>query len=251
MISMTSALTVPHKVAVAALSDVLMEVRHETNVRFLDHRGDIAEDLKAAMKLPNITVSLAGIEIKSEDETEQAFVTLGSSAFLQQDGKGRLSFAERSAQLVRKLTNVPSVFKSRSDLPVTRVGIRGKFLFAFEGSFEELTRKTVEAFGPSSKPATEALGGKMVDVGYIFNVISEGRRLNISIGPMKDDQVVQYFNRNADHEAPPDVGLYIDVDVAKDSSADVDLGLVERAISDQTAIMVARVEAIRALVYGD
>lgn len=228
--------------------DALLEVRHELNPRFLDNRGRITEELRSALKLEDIGVGVDGISLANSDESERAFVTMKNAGLELHDASSANVFADRCVVLLRTLADART-YRNKNELDIRRLGIRGRFLFEYDGTFRTLKDNLVETFGAPSAAALTAFGGRIKDVQYTYVVDEEANSANIHIGPMRDTQIVDFFKRDDDYILPA-VGLYVDVDVFKVVTGIVTEAQLQTYIRQFSAHMWDKAHAVRAVAFG-
>jgi hypothetical protein len=190
----------------ASISDFLMELRFKPNPLVLDVRGEIAQGLTAKMSFPHWQVQNNRIDVQNDDRTEYGFVGFRNCGYGQVNPPTPDQFAIRASKLVRVLHEARLL---GNIVEIERLGVRVKFLTDFPDGFDELRSRFADRYIQIQPAIAEALGGRLVDVGALYNFVDSKGNFNTTSGPMIQEQMKEYI----DFKGPyPEVALYFDVD---------------------------------------
>ena len=93
---------------------------------------------------------------------------------------------------------------------VERIGVRLRSFRATEADFDRLLKRYMTRVWPLTPEATEAFGGKLVDIGGLLNFKDDVGNYNTLTGPMLTEQAKQWITR--DESAYPKIGVFMDCD---------------------------------------
>lgn len=199
---------------IAVISDSAVEIRYETNPRILDTRGKAAENIQLRMKFDSYRIGPDAIQIHKLDDSESVFLTTSNLGYFAREAKGAGTVAGRAKELFSYACS-EKLFREQKNIPVRRVGARLKALTPVSGNFVDLKNRIAEVFGTPSQGLKDIISGTLSDVGYTYDFKDAEGQVRIQVGPMRDEQIIKFFERPDDHELPA-VGLYLDVDVFKE-----------------------------------
>jgi len=200
--------------SIAVISDSIVEIRFETTPRILDSRGRASENIQLKMRFDGFRIGPDGIQLTKEDDSESVFLTTHNAGYTGRERTGASDVAHKAQDLFRNLC-AEKLFKDSRVIPIRRIGARIKSLTPIKGSFAELREKIVSTFGEPSSELTDILSGSMSDVSYVYDFRDSDGKMRITVGPMRDEQMVTYFERGDDHSIP-EIGLFLDIDVYKE-----------------------------------
>jgi len=191
------------------ICEQVFEIRYKPDPTILDRRGTIAEIISSNMKLEHWKILENRVDAYSELSSDRAFVGFKNAGFVTRDAPSKNYFSERVAHFMKCLYE-NNFFAEIMD--VKRVGLLSRYCRPSKEDFSDLIRKYNKYLSLSEKANNVILSknqARLVDIGGPLNFEDNIGKFNTMSGPMKEDQIQQFFK---DLEDAPKVGLYYQID---------------------------------------
>ena len=188
------------------LSEHIFEVRYRANSKILDYRGKWAELISEHLSLPHWSIVENRIDIFDKPNSERAFVGFRNSGYTCSDPSTANFFPDRAIKFYKHLSKLDGF---GSPLFVERIGVRSKFLSAYESNFETLLALFTKNYVSIPEKAQKSINAKLTDIGAPLNFTDKIGNFNTVCGPMKKDQMKDFMPKRTDY---PEVGLFYDID---------------------------------------
>lgn len=188
------------------VSEQTLEIRYKPNAKILDFRGSWAEAISAHMKLPEWGILENRVDIYDGTTKERAFVGFRNAGYVAQDAPTKNYFPDKTSKYVKYLFNLEGFGKA---LHVERLGVRCKFLRAFEGEFTKLLEKYTSNYLSLTDKAKEVLNAKLLDISGPLDFQDQYGNFNTLSGPIREEQIGRFLERK---EGLPAVGFFFDID---------------------------------------
>ena len=196
----------------------VFELRFEPMGAFLDIRGKLADHVRKEM-FKHWAIGENRLDFwdsdKREEDKNTAFVSYRNCGFVSIQPPTENFFEDKASKFLRVLST-SSVFAFPR---ATRLGVRSSFFAYSHLPFSELCQKFYHHF--YQEQITRLFGGTVEDVGIIVNLRKDKSFFNITTGPMKKEQAVQYFKAKLGDLK--DVGVYFDIDYFQTDLGKADL----------------------------
>lgn len=229
------------------LSDFVVELRYRAIGRFLDRKGEWADQLSQKVSLPIWTIGGDILEVRSETPGDNAFLGLKRAGFHCMDVSAKDYFADRGSKFLRALFSLEGF---PSDLQVERVGVRSRFFYGFGADFAELRKRYSQRYFSVPQTAMNLIGGEIVDIGGHLDFKDAIGNFNTMSGPMKAEQARELLGRSKDLVIPP-VGLFYDIDYWKQSIGRQSTDQLDVFLHQAATAAWERAERIRSLLFTE
>ena len=193
----------------AEISTHIVEIRYQSNLNVLDHRGAWAQEMAELMGLTKWQIGPDRLDVSDADSRESCFVAVKNAGYVIQDPSTANEFAERASRFVKELLQRQGFAKP---LPIARIGVRSQFCRRFDGEFTDLLERFQSRYLSLTREAHKVVGAKLVGMGAPVNFLDEHGHFNTNCSPMVEEQIAQLFTRKS---TLPRVGLYYDIDYWK------------------------------------
>ncbi len=193
------------------LNENILEIRYKPNPQILDYRGDLTKNLSAQMDLDQWKIDINRVDLFRIDQSIRVFVSFRNAGVVMRNIASVDSFVYIAQKYIHSLFNQKVMNNSYF---IERVGVRSRFAFLSELSFEKMVEKYQENFIVISDNVSELINAKLIDIGFPLNYETEKGNINLIVGPMKKDQLHSYFSFEK-KEVLPDVVFYYDFDYWK------------------------------------
>lgn len=225
----------------------VFEFRYSPIAKVLDHRGTWAQQLAKEMKMEHWRITDNRLDVFDKGYARSGFVGFRNSGYSMVNPSTRNLFPEQAVKLIKAMFHLPSF---DSQLPITRIGVRGRFCTSFLGDFEVLLGRYCDKGFTISEEVKCALNprAEIIDVGIPVNFKCGSEYFNIISGPMKDAQIQQVF---PEREVNIEVGLYFDIDYWKEPNESLECSSVCSLVSNYSALVWDYHARFRELIMGD
>jgi hypothetical protein len=203
-------------------SEHIIEVRYKPNPLLLDQQGLRAKLLSDGFGYEHWVVSQNVVRAMGSDKKETAFIGYHNAGLVCQDLPDAKAFVLRIETFCKVLYRVPCI----EEATLTRLGVRSRFLRAFDASFATLMELFSGRCLRISEPYRKTLAGTIEDVGAPINCRDSVGNFNTHCGPMDAEQAKAFMKR--EHDLPP-VSLYFDIDYWLSPQAK----MTEKQVSEQ------------------
>ena len=222
-----------------------LEVRYKPNPKILDYRGTWAELISNHMNLSEWKIIENRIDIYDKEKKNHAFVGFRNAGLVAVDTPTRNYFPDKALKFFKYLFSLEGFEKTPFLL---RIGVRSRFCKEYNGSFDELRDKYSSKYLSLTERAKEIIGAKLLDIGGPLNFSDRYGNFNTMSGPMKDEQMPQYFQYTEDF---PDVGLFFDIDYWLKPERKLNEKEILKTIKDFSNSAWERFDKISSLILGD
>jgi hypothetical protein len=196
-------------------------IRHTLEIKlkqrffgFVDFRGEMTDFFVKQLKLDNVRITGARIDIASEDSSE--FFFFGYENFgLQLEASN--SF-EEFKEAIEKLFSALDAFKKYNLSEIIRLGVRSSIMYQIKSrNHQEIKNWYSELMFSSYDRIEKITGGKIFDTGFVLDVSKGKGNAHIITGPVsKAESLTKYFGNNVNYQRQiPDNGFYIDIDFGR------------------------------------
>ncbi len=185
------------------ISKHLIEIRYKPNSRFLDKRGELADNLSGGI-FDQWTISANRIDFsKKGDENIGAFISYRNLGFFTNYPNAQNLFVEKTKEFIR------TAWQHFPTGKITRIGIRSTYLSEakdFKTVFDNLKNK----FLAFSNDELKQFNGDLIDFAFPLNFVAGEDFFNVNAGPMEKTQSKEILA--GEFEELPEAGLYVDLD---------------------------------------
>jgi hypothetical protein len=188
------------------INEHILEIRYKANPKILDFRGTWAEGISNHMDLKHWRIVDNRIDVYNENSSLHAFVGFKSAGFVAQDTDTKNFFPDKAVKFFKYLCSLDGF---GHDIHTTRIGLRSRFVQAYNNSFEDLMIKYSQNYLMLTEEAKKTINAELVDIGGPLNFKDKIGNFNTMSGPMKSEQLKNYFENRNDL---PEVSLYYDID---------------------------------------
>jgi hypothetical protein len=186
-------------------SDLVFEIRYVPNPKILDYRGKWVSEISTEMQLHKWEITDNRISVTDAEKSELGFVSFKNAGFSTKNRQNPEAFKNRVKKFFRYFMD-DSDF--RESLIIERIGLRYRYAFPYS-SFDEILNKFRKRFCIYSESLIDNFAGDIVDVGYNTTIQLPKSFITTTIGPMKSEQIIEYFDFE---KSPPNTALYLDFD---------------------------------------
>jgi hypothetical protein len=184
------------------ISKHILEIRHKSNSRFLDKRGEIAEIL-SGQNFDQWNIGNNRIDFASKKNSSiGAFLSYKNLGYFSDYPTTPDDFLNESKNFIK---NSWTYFPTTQ---ITRVGIRSAFLIETK-NFKESFDKYKSKFLGLQNEDIKKLGGDLIDLGFPLSFAIGEEFFNVMTGPMKKKQLKEFA---LDSDELPESSIFIEVD---------------------------------------
>jgi hypothetical protein len=224
-------------------------VTYEPHARVLDLLGTWTELLSDKLELPKWAVVQTRLDVFSEKQDRRAFISFRDYGVTIQNTTTRNFFPEFGGKFLKCLSEIDEF---RDAMKILRIGVRSRFCTPAGQSFASLRNLVLEKYVALHPEALPALGSdvKVLDVGAPLNFEDKLGSFNTQCGPMKQDQLKQFFDF-ASPDALPQCGLYFDIDYFRQPNEPLKIASVVDALRELSVEAWDKHSRVRKLILGD
>ncbi len=188
-------------------TEYIVEIRFKPNPEILDYRGKWAKEISELLRLSHWGVTENRIDVfNDDDKTIQGFLSFRNMGFIIKNNPDSSNLYNKTYSLLQFVFNQREIF---SPLYVERIGVRFKYAIPFLITFEELLAKSLNRVHAISPNITSLYDAEIIDIGSPINLRTKNGYVNLSMGPMKKEQLKGFFNPLVN---PSEVSYYLDLD---------------------------------------
>ena len=184
------------------ISKNIIEIRYKPDPQILDIKGKIVQYLTNSSKFFD-TWNITGNDItlvSTKNKNLRAFFTFKRWALESINPISDDDFIQASTEIIQNSSSLINIDK------ITRLGVRSTYIIGTELTFNDLLK---EMNGKISKFDTTKISNKLIDTAFTFTFAEDNNKVNISFGPMSDEQIKENF---IDSKDLPKNGLFVDID---------------------------------------
>lgn len=216
------------------IREFIYEIRYSPNPKFLDFRGDIAQELVQRFDMPhwrigeNLAEAYNG-ENNPDDGSEKYFLSFRNAGLVMRGVDDRSIFYERTKDHINFLFSLRKIFKD-NDYYITRIGMMSKYVTAYSGDFSALLDKYQTYFITPKQSFIDCFDANLTDISGVINLETrDGVKIHSRSGPMEKAQIKTFF---PNQEVEFDLGLYFEIDAFIEPNQVVKQSFVASAIHD-------------------
>jgi hypothetical protein len=220
------------------------------DLAFLSKRGVYAKQVIEKLSVPKFLTSNERFDLASEDESEKYFISWENYGLELEAKKDFDVFSGKAKKLFDALSELEDYKKNK----IARIGVRGQFFFHKQGKGFNDIKGRYEKLFLNKDGLEQSLGGNIIDVG-LHNVDFKinNRRINISVGPAKKEEVIEKFYKNNTlyKEFKNNAGLYLDIDVGLTVQNAFEKDNLNDEITNNIKILEEKFQAIVAYFFSE
>lgn len=210
----------------------ILEIRFsKRQFAFRDFCGKLADYLVEKTKFDKIRFADIRIDAVSDDLREAYFLSWENFG-LQVDSVETFDvFNEK----VKKLIEIVNSFDEYQKENIYRIGTRSSILFHRKGeSLDVLKQRFKNKMANNSQELEKAIGLKISDVGYTYDMESENHQSHLLLGPVTKQEAIQkFFGKNSYGDLfKNDHGIYYEIDLFKENKEEFDFSQIEELVSE-------------------
>jgi hypothetical protein len=226
------------------MKNYIFEVRHESNFKLLDIKGDLINLLLGEFGFKKFRNHEHGIIVRSEDELSGAFILFDRFGIS----------AVNDEKFVQKVTRFLSLLEETGlykDEEVLRIGCRITEVSDFAGTYEKLKEKYVENFGGLSDEASKVLDMELTDVAYPLTMKKDKYTYGIIVGPVLKDEVYDHLPLRRETLKDikfADISSLSDIDCYSSSAKKIDFELLKETSKECFGDILTKLNDLKELV---
>lgn len=188
------------------VAEHVLEVRFKAFGRILDIRGRIADWIADHSDLTHWSISENRVQFQLSETSQREFAFVGHQnlGYAVRRPDTRNYMPDRAMRFIAELLRVDE-FELR---PFTRVGLRLRVLFPYQGKFDALVQRVNDRL-PTNNNLVEPFHATIEDVGPVLVLRRGDVRIKVQSGPMLRERSASILQG---YDNLPDVGFYLDQD---------------------------------------
>ena len=172
------------------INEYVFEIRFKPNPNVLDNRGVWSYDIIDLLNLTEWRIIENRIDIYDREETINVFVSFKNAGLVMRNISNQNEFKNNSNKLIKYLlTQKPFGYS----IDVSRIGVRSRFANDVKSSFDDLFKLYSEKIIKITPEFLEIFNANLIDIGSPLSFEGEFGSMNVRSGPMKFDQLDQFF----------------------------------------------------------
>ena len=218
------------------ITEHIFELRHDASGSFLDMKGYIADYVRETGTFlhwridPNL---VSFFDTSDHIEKEGAFIGYKSISYVVYNPDTKNYFPDRTRSFWNK---IPKNKQYKIPKSLSRFGMRTKIFFPSENSFDEINKIIFDIF--YTDKVKNLIDGKEKDFQFIFDLREGQFDLRLAGGPIRQNEVGNYFSFKSDHFK--NSGFFLDVDYSK--SRELTQESIPKLISESVELMWLKVD---------
>ncbi len=191
-------------------NDISCQIDYKPNPLIMDRRGQWTAILCEKLEYPDWRIIENRLDVINKAQNARGYVSFNKCVFTLTDVNSHEVFATKASEF---LETVFALDGFDNHLQVKRLGVRARFCTPFPASFDKLLARFTTLYIDLKDAAKSALGENTIatDAAAPWYFKDEHGDFKTYCGPMKKDQIAEFFNYRAATDLP-DVGLYYDID---------------------------------------
>jgi hypothetical protein len=187
---------------------IVFDIRYPAAANLFDNRGKIATKWQWTSDLTEWRISNNQVSIHNKSGTTFLNAGFKNTSVVMELPDSHTQFTNQASEFSTWVLDLLEVKK------IDRVGLR-YIQLAKKQHFKLLVAKMREKLLALSKEDWESLGGHPEDIGLPLTLSFGDNKANFTIGPMKSDQLANYFDSNDVKGKLPSVAVFLDFDLYK------------------------------------
>ena len=235
------------KQGLSKISEHVFEIRYKPNPKILDLRGKWTELISKNLNLPHWSLNEGRIDVfDSEKHNELMFVTFLNAGVAFYNPQMENYFPEKAVKFFKLLSDFKGFDKP---LFVERLGVRAKCISAYEGGFDTLVNLFTANFINLTMKSKSAINVDLINISTSLQLKDNVGNFNVMSGPIKNDQIKAFFNR--DESSYPEVGLFYDIDYWSKPHQTMNTDDIIKTIKNFHSATLDRYKEMVNLVFGE
>jgi hypothetical protein len=203
---------------------IIFDIRYPAAANLFDNRGKIATKWQWTSDLTEWRISNNQVSIHNKSGTTFLNAGFKNTSVVMELPESHTQFSNLASEFSTWVLDLLDVKK------IDRVGLRFIQL-AKKQHFKLLVTKMREKLLALSEEDWESLGGHPEDIGLPLTLSLGDSKANFTVGPMKSDQLANYFESNDVKRKLPSVAVFLDFDLYK-NEPNFSLGTQSKEISE-------------------
>ena len=185
---------------------IVFEIRYPAAANLFDNRGKIAAEWQWKSDLSEWRISNNQVSVHNKSGTTFLNAGFKNTSVVMELPENHTQFSDRALEFS---TWVLDLLRIKN---IDRVGLR-IIQLAKRQHFKLLVSKMREKLLALSDDDWKQLGGYPEDIGFPFTLTLGDNKANFTLGPMKSEQLANYFESNEVKGKIPPVALFLDFDL--------------------------------------
>ncbi|MBN1450603.1 MAG: hypothetical protein JW963_06270 [Anaerolineales bacterium] len=185
---------------------IVFEIRYPAAANLFDNRGRIAAKWQWTSDLTEWRISNNQVSIYNKSGTTFLNAGFKNTSVVMELPESHAHFSNQASQFSTWVLDLLEVKK------IDRIGLRFIQL-SKKQHFKLLVTKMREKLFALSEDDWNSLGGYPEDIGLPLTLVVGDNRANFTLGPMKSDQLANYFESKDVKGKLPSVALFLDFDL--------------------------------------
>jgi len=203
---------------------IVFEIRYPATANLFDNRGKIAAKWQWTSDLSEWRISNNQVSVFNKSGTTFLNAGFKNTSVVMELPENHTQFSERALEFSTWVLDLLQIKK------IDRVGLR-IIQLSKKQHFKLLVTKMREKLLALSDDDWKSLGGYPEDIGLPLTLSLGDNKANFNLGPMKSEQLVNYFESNDVKGKLPSVALFLDFDLYR-TEPDLPLETRSKEIGD-------------------
>jgi hypothetical protein len=185
---------------------IIFDIKYPAAASLFDNRGKIATKWQWTSDLTEWRISNNQVSIHNKSGTTFLNAGFKNISVVMELPENQVQFSNQASEFSTWVLDLLEVKK------IGRIGLRFIQL-AKKQHFKLLVTKMREKLLALSEEDWESLGGYPEDIGLPLTLSLGDDKVNFTVGPMKSDQLANYFESTVVKEKLPSVAVFLDFDL--------------------------------------
>jgi hypothetical protein len=190
----------------ASTSEMILEIRYKPNMRIIDNRGRICQEIVSGANFDQWKVNESTVEFIDNKHNEKAYIGVNNMGYIVKKPLTDNYFIDKISKFIKSSF---ALNEFNNSLDVLRIGLRYRFCDEFHGQFASLLRNFDSRYISLTDKAKSLMDAEVIDSGAPLNFKDKLGFFNTTCGPMEGKQIIDFFEG---HSELPSVGFYFDID---------------------------------------
>lgn len=187
---------------------IIFDIKYPAAANLFDNRGKIATKWQWTSDLTEWRISNNLVSIHNKSGTTFLNAGFKNTSIVMELPENHIKFSNQASEFSSWVLDLLQVKK------IDRVGLRFIQL-SKKQHFKVLVTKMREKLLTLSEDDWESLGGHPEDIGLPLTLTLGDNKANFTVGPMRSDQLANYFDSNDVKAKLPSVAILLDFDLYK------------------------------------
>ncbi len=185
---------------------IVFEIRYPAAANLFDNRGKIAARWQWTSDLSEWRISNNQVSIHNQNGTTFLNAGFKNTSVVMELPENHVQFSERASEFSTWVLDLLQIKK------IDRIGLR-IIQLSKQQHFKLLVAKMREKLLALSDDDWQSLGGYPEDIGLPLTLTIGENKANFTLGPMRSEQLVNYFESNDVKGKLPSVAVFLDFDL--------------------------------------